>query len=111
LSSLDSQATAILQASPRSVSMVIGPDGKRINNELCDEEGILYADIDLNSCVEPKQFHDISGGYNRFDVFNLTVNRSAQRPIEFIDGLASDEQQCPPAAELKEESPDRATND
>lgn len=26
-------------------------------------------------CVEPKQFHDVVGYYNRFDIFDLSVNR------------------------------------
>lgn len=39
------------------------------------EEGIAYADLDLNACVEPKQFHDVVGYYQRFDVFDLKVNR------------------------------------
>jgi hypothetical protein len=33
--------------------------------------------------VEPKQFHDVVGYYNRFDIFKLTVDRSANRPITF----------------------------
>ena len=49
-----------------------------------EEEGILYTTIDLSLCVEPKQLHDIVGGYNRFDIFKLTVNREAQRPISFL---------------------------
>jgi aliphatic nitrilase len=52
---------------------------------------LLYADIDLQKCVELKQLHDISGGYNRFDIFQLKVNRAAQRPIEFeTEPLPSD---------------------
>ena len=45
-----------------------------------------HADVDLAECVEPKQFHDITGGYNRFDVFRLTVDRTAQRPVVFTAG-------------------------
>src|SRR5262249_51741175 len=33
----------------------------------------------------PKQFHDVVGYYNRFDVFHLTVDRSENRPIRFTD--------------------------
>lgn len=76
----------ILDDSPRAVSMVLGPDGEPITEIQSDEEGILYADIDLAKCVEPKQIHDLSGYYNRFDIFQLTVNRSANRPIRFDDG-------------------------
>ena len=61
----------------------MGPNGEPVRNERRDEEGILYADLDLNACVEPKQMHDISGSYNRFDIFKLTVDRSENRPVTF----------------------------
>ena len=35
--------------------------------------------MDLNECVEPKQFHDVvGGGYQRYDVFDLNVTRVRQ---------------------------------
>lgn len=83
LAELDSNAGKILEASPRSVSLITGPSGTPVSEERCDEEGILYAELDLSECVEPKQFHDVSGGYNRFDIFQLTVNRTPNRPIQF----------------------------
>ena len=89
LSDLHPDASRILQDSPRSVSLVTGPSGETISGELRDEEGILYADVDVAKCVAPKQFHDISGGYNRFDIFQLTVDRSANRPITFVPGEAA----------------------
>ena len=79
----DADAGRILDESPRGISVVIGPGGTPVSEMIQDEEGILYADIDLSRCVEPKQFHDVVGGYNRFDIFALTVNRTAQRPISF----------------------------
>ena len=39
--------------------------------------------LDLAAGVEPKQFHDVVGYYNRFDIFHLTVDRSENRPIRF----------------------------
>ena len=44
----------------------------------------MYAEIDVTQCIPPKQFQDVSGGYNRFDIFQLTVNRSANRPVTFV---------------------------
>ena len=67
--------------------MVVGPDGTIIGETLQNEEGILYADIDLSKSVVPKQYHDISGGYNRFDIFKLQVDRTRRTPLEFIDEL------------------------
>jgi aliphatic nitrilase len=43
-------------------------------------------------CVEPKQFHDVVGYYNRFDVFDLKVTRKRLNPIEFLE-------ESPPPAE------------
>lgn len=83
LASLTPEAAHILDASPRSVSLVLGPTGEPVSEILRDAEGLLYADIDLAKCVEPKQFHDVAGGYNRFDVFRLTVDRMRLRPIHF----------------------------
>ncbi len=93
----DPEVARILEASPRGVSMVIGPTGDSIGGTLSDSEGILYADIDLAACVEPKQFHDVVGYYNRFDIFKLTVNRSANRPITFEFESPADEPPAPPA--------------
>ena len=60
-----------------------------------DEEGILYGEIDLARCVEPKQFHDVAGGYNRFDIFELTVDRTPRSPAGFEEHSA-DPPKMPP---------------
>jgi aliphatic nitrilase len=83
LAALTPEAGRILDETPRAVSVVIGPTGEPVSDILSDREGLLYADVDLAACVEPKQFHDIVGYYNRFDVFKLTVDRSVNRPISF----------------------------
>ncbi len=79
-------ALDILEKTPRAVSMVIGPTGDVISPVMQNDEGILYVDIDTAQCVEPKQFHDLVGYYNRFDIFHLEVNREALHPISFQDG-------------------------
>lgn len=63
----------------------IGPNGAKIGTPLIDDEGIVYADIDLEKCIQPKQMHDILGHYNRFDIFDLRVNTAPTRNITFID--------------------------
>ncbi len=85
LAGLCAEAPLILQASPRSVSLITGPNGMNVSDELRDEEGLVCAEIDLDACLEPKQFHDVSGGYNRFDVFQLTVHRERHQPVRFVD--------------------------
>ncbi len=66
---------------PASISVIYGPDGQQACDPLIDAEGIVYADIDLEREIELKQFHDIVGHYNRFDVFNLTLNRRQIQPL------------------------------
>lgn len=83
LDRIDNNAGRILDKTPRGVSMVLDPTGEIVAGPLSEEEGILYADIDVAQCVEPKQFHDVVGYYNRFDIFKLTVDRSGNRPIHF----------------------------
>jgi len=43
------------------------------------EEGILYADLDLEGWVRMKMLQDFAGHYNRPDVFTLEVNRTPSR--------------------------------
>lgn len=65
----------------------LDPAAMEIGDFLKDEEGIAYAVFDLNKTIVPKQFHDLVGGYNRFDVFKLRVNRAPNVPIEFEDSF------------------------
>ncbi|MDI9309446.1 MAG: carbon-nitrogen hydrolase family protein [Limnohabitans sp.] len=63
----------------------LGPNGAVIGEPLIDDEGIIYAEIDLQKCIQPKQMHDILGHYNRFDIFDLRVNVAPTRKITFVD--------------------------
>lgn len=71
---------ALLERKSSAFSGVIGPDGAVIGDPLIDDEGIVYAEIDLNNCIQPKQMHDILGGYNRFDIFDLKIDRRVRSP-------------------------------
>jgi nitrilase len=66
---------------PASISVIYGPDGQSICEPLIDGEGIVYGEIELEKEIEPKQFHDIIGHYNRFDVFSLHLNRRPTQPL------------------------------
>ena len=78
------QADTLLRRENSAFSGVIGPDGRVVGTPLIDKEGIVYADCDLSKCIQPRQMHDITGHYNRFDVFNLQVNRKPQQAAQFI---------------------------
>jgi aliphatic nitrilase len=75
----------LLEQSPRGISVVVDPTGTPMGEPLSRDEGILYAEIDLAQSVELKQFHDVVGYYNRFDIFKLAVDRTARLPATFRD--------------------------
>lgn len=81
----DPSVAVVLDGTPRAATFFLDPTGEQIGETLCEHEGILYADIGLNRCVEPKQFHDVVGYYNRFDVFDLSVNRRRLTPATFTN--------------------------
>ncbi|RMG47375.1 MAG: carbon-nitrogen hydrolase family protein [Acidobacteria bacterium] len=64
-----------------ALTAVFGPDGRYVAGPLIDEEGIVYADIDLNALIAPKLMHDITGHYNQFSVLSLRLNRAPHRPL------------------------------
>lgn len=58
-------------------SMIFGPDGQPLVEHLPqDQEGILYADIDLAMISIAKAAYDPSGHYSRGDVVRLMINRA-----------------------------------
>lgn len=91
------KARALLTRKNSAFSGVLGPDGRVIGEPLIDQEGIVYADIDLSRCIQPRQMHDITGHYNRFDVFDLRVNRRPLQAARF-DDFPADEDLSPEAA-------------
>ena len=86
LGSAHPKAREMLMRPHSAFSGVLGPDGRVIGEPLIDVEGIAYADIDLGRCIQPRQMHDITGHYNRFDIFDLRVNRRPLSATRFADG-------------------------
>ncbi|GAA5954125.1 hypothetical protein JCM21900_002896 [Sporobolomyces salmonicolor] len=79
----DPACAELLDNVVQSGSLFIDPTGAVIGESIVGKEGVIYCDMELKRCIEPKQFHDFVGGYNRFDIFNLTVNRARQEPVKF----------------------------
>lgn len=92
----DPNVTEVIDRTQRAASFFVDPTGEVLGDMLQDEEGIAYAEFDLRRCIEPKQFHDVVGYYNRFDVFDLTINRKRLVPATFVDEVET----APPWAEL-----------
>ena len=70
-------------------SMIVAPDSGVIAGPAGPEEGILYADLDLELGVKMKLRHDFAGHYNRPDVFQLHVNGAPPRLFEVAGEEAS----------------------
>lgn len=60
-------------------SVIVGPNSRILAGPLGMEEGILYADCNLEIGVQMKLRHDFAGHYNRPDIFQLHINRAAPR--------------------------------
>lgn len=57
-------------------SCIVGPDGEVLAGPLEAEEGILYADINLDDIISAKRMFDVVGHYSRPDVFEFRVNKN-----------------------------------
>lgn len=61
---------------------IFGPDGKDLVEPLAeDEEGLLYATLDLNLITLAKTAADPVGHYSRPDVFQLVFNKTATKRV------------------------------
>jgi aliphatic nitrilase len=80
----DKAAAAVLDAAPTSESFFVDPTGEVFGDATTDE-GLVFATVNLRNCVEPKRFHDVAAGYNRFDLFDFRVRRERLRPAHFDD--------------------------
>jgi len=66
----------------RGGSAIVSPMGEYLAGPLWDEEGIIYADLDL-SLIEKGRFDfDVTGHYARPDVFKLIVN---ENPLDAVE--------------------------
>ena len=75
---------------------IYGPDGSAIAEKLVPEqEGLLYADIDLGAIGVAKNAADPAGHYSRPDVTRLLLNKKPSKRVEHfalpLDNLAGEE--------------------
>lgn len=93
--------TQVLEQSQRGATQFLDPTGALLRGFTVEEEtlrheptdflqtteDILYADMNVEDCIEGKQYHDVVGGYQRMDVFYFKVNRKRQTPAVFVEGV------------------------
>ena len=60
-------------------SVIVAPNSRIIAGPLGAEEGILYAECDIETGIQMKLRHDFAGHYNRPDIFQLHVNNARPR--------------------------------
>jgi len=69
----------------RGGSAIISPLGKVLAGPLYDQEGILFADLDLGAIARSKFDFDVVGHYARADVFQLIVNEKPSFSVVTVD--------------------------
>jgi nitrilase len=57
-------------------SAIYGPLGEQLAGPLWNEEGIVFADLDMSAIPRSKFDFDVTGHYARPDVFRLSVDES-----------------------------------
>lgn len=79
-----------LMATPGGgASAVYGPDGRKLTTDLPPtEEGILYADLQLDMVLAAKSFLDVIGHYSRPDMLYLGVDEREKQKLRSHRHLA-----------------------
>lgn len=65
----------------RGGSAILSPLGAYIQGPLYHQEGILYADLELNQIEEARFDFDVTGHYARPDVFTLIVDENPKKNV------------------------------
>jgi nitrilase len=103
-------AVETLDSLTQGQSCFLDPTGAQVGESIQGEEGIVYAELDLEDCIEPKQFHDTVGYYQRFDIFDLKVDRRRQGVEDmFVDDVRAikDEDSAVSVVEDEDEAADK----
>jgi aliphatic nitrilase len=72
------------------MTAIISPEGAHVVPPLCQGEGILIADLDLNLIVKRKRMMDSVGHYARPEILKLVLDDRPARPmqVETVPGMA-----------------------
>ena len=81
----DLEVVEELEARPevlcRGGSVIYDPSGECVAGPLWDEEGVLFADLEMGAVARGKFDFDVTGHYARPDVFRLEVDESPHPPV------------------------------
>jgi nitrilase len=64
-------------------AVVVKPFGRIAAGPLRRDKGVLFAEIDPELARRSRRSLDVTGHYARPDLFRLTVNRAAMKPVDF----------------------------
>jgi nitrilase len=67
----------------RGGSVILSPLGDLLAGPLYDQEGMLFADIDLAEVARSRFDLDVTGHYARGDIFQLIVNENPAVPVSY----------------------------
>jgi nitrilase len=70
-------------------SGIVGPEGDVLAGPLVREEGIVYADIDIQTARTARHQFDPFGHYARPDILRLFVDTHARSPVSFATGTTA----------------------
>jgi len=65
----------------RGGSVIVSPLGEVVAGPLYDEEGMLFAELDMAEVARSKFDFDVTGHYARPDIFHLIVNEQPMPPV------------------------------
>ncbi|HEY1351545.1 MAG TPA: carbon-nitrogen hydrolase family protein [Ktedonobacteraceae bacterium] len=68
----------------RGGSAIVSPFGRYLAGPLYDQEGFLYAELDLKEIEQGHLDFDVAGHYARPDIFTLLVNERAQTSVVMV---------------------------
>ena len=79
----------------RGGSAIVGPLGRLLAGPLYDQEGTLFADLDLGEIPRSRFDFDVVGHYARPDVFHLTVNQNPSVPVTYASDAETQDAPTP----------------
>ncbi|BBB25635.1 carbon-nitrogen hydrolase family protein [Amphritea japonica] len=66
-------------------AVVVKPFGGVVAGPLHNEKGVLFSTIDIEAAGESRKALDVTGHYNRPDIFHLEIDRRVMPPVTFTD--------------------------